>query len=136
MNSNDDSSAPKGGSKELGSRIRALREARRATDPSYTLRQFAKAVGVSPTYVSMIETGEMTASAEVLKKIAVLLGANVDELLSLADKFDPALNRVVAQPGVAAFLRTVDGMSSEELKKVQTIVDYVKNKSETDKPDV
>ena len=116
------------GSKALGERIRQLREARRAEDPAnFSGRQFSLALGISPTYLSKIETGELPASAELLKEIAERLGTDVDELLALANKFDPALGTIIMEkPKVmATFLRTASGMSPEQLSKVQSYMKFV-----------
>lgn len=116
------------GSKALGERIRQLREARRAEDPAnFSGRQFSLALGISPTYLSKIETGELPAKAELLKKMAERLGADVDELLALANKFDPALGTIIMEkPKVmATFLRTASGMSPEQLSKVQSYMKFV-----------
>ena len=116
------------GSKALGERIRQLREARRAEDPAnFSGRQFSLALGISPTYLSKIETGELPAKAELLKKMAERLGTDVDELLALANKFDPALETIIMEkPKVmATFLRTASGMSPEQLSKVQSYMKFV-----------
>jgi transcriptional regulator with XRE-family HTH domain len=42
----------------FGKKIRDLREARLRDDPKFTLRQFATAVGISPTFLSKVERGE------------------------------------------------------------------------------
>ena len=109
------------GNREFGNLIRALREAKKKTDPKYSLRQFAVAVGISATYLSKVETGDFDPPApDKIKRIAELLGYNPDELLALAGRVDPELNDIIRkQPReMAEFLRTVSGMSSAQLKKL------------------
>ncbi len=97
-------------SKELGEKIRQLREAKKATNPAFSLRRFANAVGVSATFLSKVETGEsLPPSADKIKIIAELLETDADELLALAGKVDPRLPEIIReQPrAVADLLRTV-----------------------------
>ena len=47
---------------------------------SLTQEELAKAVGVAPKYISMLERGERTPGFALAKKIADFLGATVDEI--------------------------------------------------------
>jgi HTH-type transcriptional regulator, competence development regulator len=93
---------------EFGQRIRELREAKRKTDPAFSLRRFALAVGVSAAFLSKVEMGEaLPPKAEKIIKMAELLDVNADELLALAGKVDPILPEIIReQPKMADFLRT------------------------------
>jgi len=72
------------GNPKFGKRIRDLREAKLKTDPKFTLRQFATAVGISPTYLSKVERGEFDPpKAENIIKMATLLDADADETRSI-----------------------------------------------------
>jgi transcriptional regulator with XRE-family HTH domain len=105
----------------FGKRIRELREARLRDDPKFTLRQFATAVGISPTFLSKVERGEFDPpKAENIMKMAQLLDVDPDELLSLAGKYDPELGKIIKEQPTALpdLLRTVRGMSEEELRKL------------------
>lgn len=105
----------------FGQRIRELREAKLRGDPKFTLRQFATAVGISPTFLSKVERGEFDPpKAENIIKMAELLGVDADELLSLAGKYDPELGKIIKEQPTALpdLLRTVRGMSAEELRKL------------------
>jgi len=105
----------------FGKRIRELREAKLRTDPRFTLRQFAKMVHVSPTFLSKMERGEFDPpKPEKIKKMAELLEVDADELLALAGRVDPELNEIIReQPSVLPdLLRTVRGMSDEQLRKL------------------
>jgi HTH-type transcriptional regulator, competence development regulator len=96
-------------SPEFGQRIRELREAKRKTNPAFSLRRFAEAICVSATFLSKVETGESPPpSADKIKRMAELLGANADELLALAGKVDPVLPEIIREMprAMADFLRT------------------------------
>jgi transcriptional regulator with XRE-family HTH domain len=101
-------------------------------DPAFSLRQFAAAVGISPTFLSKVENGESTPpSAENIQKMAALLDYDADELLALAGRFDPALEDIIAeQPkAVADLLRTAKSLNAtdEDFEKLRKYL--VKKKS-------
>jgi len=109
------------GNKAFGKRIRELREAKKRTDPKYSLRQFAQAVDISATFLSKVETGEFNPPApEKIKNMAELLGVDSDELLALAGKVDPELPKIIReQPkAMADFLRTAreQNLSEDEIR--------------------
>ena len=111
------------GNPEFGKRIRKLREAKRKTNPDFSLRRFAKAVGISATYVSKVENGEFAPPApDKIKKMAQLLEVDADVLLALAGKVDPALSKIIReQPkAMADFLRTAhdQNLSAEDIEKL------------------
>lgn len=117
------------GNKPFGKHIRDLREHRKATDPSFSLRQFAESIGVSPTFLSKMETGEFDPPApEKIKKMAELLQVDADELLALAGRVDPKLNDIIkGQPkAIADFLRTAQGLSAQ---RIQEITEQLKDES-------
>ena len=126
-----------GGSKELGNKIRQLREEKRKTDPNFTGRQFSITLGISPTYLSKIETGDMPAGAELLKRIAALLDTDPDILLALGEKVDPDLNRIIVErpQAMASFLRAASGLSDQQLAKLRGYMDALseENKKEGNK---
>jgi transcriptional regulator with XRE-family HTH domain len=126
-----------GGSKELGERIRQLREEKRKTDPKFTGRQFSITLEISPTYLSKIETGDMPAGAELLKRIAALLDTDPDILLALGEKVDPDLNQIIVEKpqAMASFLRTASGLSDQQLTKLRGYMDALseENKKEGNK---
>jgi HTH-type transcriptional regulator, competence development regulator len=108
------------GNPRFGKRIRALREKRKKDDPQFSLRKFAEAVGISPTYLSKVEKGEFAPpSPQNIKKIAELLEVDADELLALAGKVDPDLSEIVKeQPkAMADLLRAAHNLSEEELRE-------------------
>ena len=107
------------GNPQFGKRIRELREAKKRTDPAFSLRRFAEAIGFSATFLSKVETGEFDPpKAENIKRMAELLGADPWELLHLAEKTDPEILQMVKdQPReMADFLRTAreQGITPDE----------------------
>jgi len=109
------------GNKRFGGKLRELREAKLKTDPNFTLRKFATAVGISPTFLSKVERGEFDPPApEKIMKMAELLDTDADELLALANRFDPELEKIIREQPTALpdLLRTVRGMSEEQVRKL------------------
>lgn len=107
------------GNPQFGKRIRELREAKKRTDPAFSLRRFAEAIGFSATFLSKVETGEFDPpKAENIKRMAELLDADPWELLHLAEKTDPEILQMVKdQPReMADFLRTAreQGITPDE----------------------
>jgi transcriptional regulator with XRE-family HTH domain len=110
-------------SKDFGQVVRDRREEKKKSDPRFSLRQFAQAVGISATFLSKVETGEFPPpSAEKIKKMAELLDLNADELLALAGKVAPDLPEIIReQPkAVADFLRTAQehGLTEQDFQKL------------------
>lgn len=124
------------GNPAFGKRIRDLREARLKTDPKFTLRQFATAVGISATFLSKVERGEFDPpSAENIIKMAERLGVDADELLALANRFDPDLGDIIKErpKSVPDLLRSVRGMSDAEIQRLikQATILHETHSSET-----
>ena len=104
------------GEQGFGATIRELREER-----GIGLRQFARMIGVSATYLSKIERGEMPPPAEDrVKEIARLLDQDADELLALAGKVASDLNEIIRNHPreMASFLRTASGLSRQQLERL------------------
>jgi transcriptional regulator with XRE-family HTH domain len=86
------------------------------------LREFAKKLGVSPTYVSKVERDEMSPPAEDrVKATALLLGMDADELLALAGKVSSDLSEIIRERPVtmASILRTARNLPEEQLKAIE-----------------
>jgi len=95
----------------------------REKDPAFSLRRFAEAVGISPTFLSKVETGEFDPPApDKIKKIAELLHIDADELLAMAGRVDPELPKIIiGQPkAMADFLRTArdQKLTAEDLEEL------------------
>jgi hypothetical protein len=61
--------------------------------------------------------------------MAELLGVDADELLNLANKFDPELEEIIKSEPIALpdLLRTVKGMSTDELRQLTAQIKKQKN---------
>ena len=82
--------------KTLGDYIRDRREALRAEDPGYSLRQVAERVGIEPSYLSKVERGLGSPPAEeTLLRIARELGLDGDVVLALAGKVSADLRDTI-----------------------------------------
>lgn len=128
MNGNNDNTRTKEINLKFANRIRELREERKATDPSFSQRQFAKALGVSSTYLNYVEMGQTVASATLIMKIAEKLGVDADELFALANKMSPDLQPILNRPGVPALLRKVANLSEEEIASFNRQLDEKQGK--------
>ncbi len=111
------------GNKEFGQRIRDLREAKKAVDPTFSLRQFAQKVGISATFLSKIETGEFDPpKAKHVITMAELLEVDADELLALAGKTNPELDEIIkSEPkAMADLLRMARdrGLTADDLERI------------------
>ena len=113
--------------KTFGATIRDLREAQQIS-----LRKFADKVGISPTYLSKIERDEFPPPGEeTVKKFAVALDQDPDELLALAGKVSSDLPAIIQQRPreLASFLRTASALSSDEMAKLTKYVEKMKRSS-------
>jgi HTH-type transcriptional regulator, competence development regulator len=89
----------------FGAVVRREREAKKIG-----LREMAKMIGISPTYLSKIERDEFLPPAEdKVKAIAKIIGSDTDELLALAGKVSSDLTEIIRrQPReMASILRSV-----------------------------
>jgi transcriptional regulator with XRE-family HTH domain len=85
-------------SNSFGTHIRTQREARRASDPSFSVRQLATRIGVEPSYLSKVERGETPPpSEEKIRRLAIELNDDQDVLLAMAGKVSTDLQDVIRQ---------------------------------------
>ena len=110
----------------FGAFIRARREAK-----EIGLREMAKMIGVSPTYVSKVERDEFPPPAEdKVRLIAGVIGCDVDELLARAGKVATDLSDIIKRNPVevAALLRTTKGLTADELNRLAREAQKAKEK--------
>jgi len=101
---------------KFGAFIRQRREAK-----EIGLREMAKMIGVSPTYLSKVERDEFTPPTEdKVKAIAQIIGCDVDELLARAGRVASDLSDIIKRRPVelAALLRTTKGLNTEDIARL------------------
>jgi len=80
----------------FGSYVREHREAKRADDPTYSVRQVAKRIGVEPAYLSKVEREDVAPPSEAtILKLADELGEDPDVLLAMAGKVSTELQDII-----------------------------------------
>lgn len=97
---------------EFGPLVRRERESRKIG-----LRDMARRIGVSPTYLSMVERGEFSPPAEdKVVAIADILDCNRDKFLALAGKISSDVhNLIVKTPRISALVRATPNLSPTQL---------------------
>lgn len=98
---------------KFGAFIRRERETR-----EIGLREMAKKIGVSPTYMSKVERDEFTPPTEdKVRAIAQIIECDVDELLAMAGRMPSDLADIIKRNPVevSALLRTTSGMTRDEI---------------------
>jgi transcriptional regulator with XRE-family HTH domain len=114
------------GKKSFGALVRREREGK-----GIGLRQMAKMIGVSPTYLSKVERDEFPPPAEdKVKAIAKIIECDSDDLLALAGRVASDLSGIIKeQPReMASFLRAAKGLTPEELAKLANAARKAKEK--------
>ena len=111
----------------FGEHIRQWREEREVG-----LRQFAKAIGVSPTFVSKMERGTgPLPGEETIRKMAVYFGKNPDELLAMADKVAAdVLAIIIKQPAYARFIRENAQLTKEQWEALARQLHVLQDKND------
>ena len=111
---------------KFGAFIRREREAK-----EIGLREMAKMIGVSPTYLSKVERDEFAPPAEdKVKAIAQIIGCDVDELLARAGRVASDLSDIIKRHPVelAALLRTTKGLTTEDIARLARNAQKAKDK--------
>ncbi len=107
---------PEMSEKKFGALVRREREAK-----EIGLREMAKMVGVSPTYLSKVERDEFPPPAEdKVRKIARIIGQDADELLALAGRAASDLTDIIRKRPreMADFLRAAKGLTAEDMARL------------------
>ena len=104
------------GRMSFGALVRREREAKKIG-----LREMAKKIGASPTYLSKIERGDFDPPAEdKVRKIAEIIGRDPDELLALAGRVASDLTDIIRQRPreMADFLRAARNLTADDLARL------------------
>src|SRR5262249_41659017 len=111
---------------KFGAFVRREREAR-----EIGLREMAKMIGVSPTYLSKVERDESSPPAEdKVKAIAKIIECDPDDLLALAGRVSTDLADIIKKRPVrvAELLRTTKGFSAADLARLTEQAQKMKEK--------
>lgn len=106
---------------DFGDHLRKRREARRAQDPRFSLRQLAARIGVEPSYLSKVERGQEPPPSEArVVQLAGELGEDADVLLALAGKVSTDLQEVIRRRPrlMARLLRALSEMPDHAVVRV------------------
>ena len=112
--------------KKFGAFVRREREAK-----EIGLREMAKMIGVSPTYLSKVERDEFPPPAEdKVRKIAKIIECDADELLARAGRVSSDISDIIKRHPVelAALLRTTKGLKAEDIARLASDAQKAKNK--------
>jgi ribosome-binding protein aMBF1 (putative translation factor) len=126
MDTKREQSAMVSGKEKFGEFVRREREAK-----EIGLREMAKMVGISPTYLSKIERDEFPPPAEdKVRKIAAIIGCDADELLARADRVSSDLSEIIKRRPVqmAALLRTTKGLTADDMARLARLAQKAKDK--------
>ena len=113
------------GREKFGAFIRREREAK-----EFGLREMAKMIGVSPTYLSKIERDEFPPPAEdKVKAIAQIIGFDADDLLARAGRVASDLSDIIKERPreIAALLRTTKGLTADDMARLARQAQRAKN---------
>jgi HTH-type transcriptional regulator, competence development regulator len=115
-----------GGKEKFGAFVRQKRE---AMEPKVGLREMAKMIGVSPTYLSKVERDEFAPPAEdKVRKIAEIIKCDADDLLARADRVSSDISDIIKRHPVelAALLRTTKGLTADDIARLARQAQKVK----------
>lgn len=102
-----------GAEEKFGAFIRRQRESR-----DLGLREMAKMIGISPTYLSKIERDEFPPPAEDrVRAIAKIIECDPDDLLARAGRVSSDITDIIKRQPVqlSALLRTTKGLSTDDI---------------------
>jgi transcriptional regulator with XRE-family HTH domain len=111
---------------KFGAFIRREREAK-----EIGLREMAKLIGVSPTYLSKVERDEFSPPAEdKVKAIAQIIKCDADDLLARAGRVSSDISDIIKRNpvGLAALLRTANGLKAEDITRLAHEAQKAKDK--------
>lgn len=119
--------SPSRSSRTLGQTIRDRR-----VEKHLGLRELARAMEITPSYLSDIENDRRVPAQEVLKTIAKELDLSVDELMALGGRLDEQTERYLkTQPQAAVLFRRIsrNRLGQADLKVLLDKTDQIAKKS-------
>jgi transcriptional regulator with XRE-family HTH domain len=121
------------GKKRIGKETFGQYIRRRRMEKQFTLREFARQVGVSPTYMSHVEQDMSDPpTAERVRKMAELLDENPDELIAMAGRLPEDLSEIIQNRAteMPELLREASGLTPDQLQKVRDQIRKLKEQGE------
>jgi len=114
------------GTNTFGNHVKTIRTARNIGQ-----REMARAIGISPSYLNDIENNKRAApSKEIIKKIADILEANLENLYDLAgkdkNKIPPDIPDIIKKNNeIPSLLRVIEkyDLNSLEIKKIKKTIE-------------
>jgi len=124
--------------KEQGKKLREIREKK-----GLSLREAARQAGVSPTLLSLVETGKRKPTSALLVKLASVLSVPQDELLFLYDYYEinevnRRLHRLAKEFDAVLFehLEEItslgEGAKKDILRMIEAVLEKEKEKKKND----
>ena len=111
---------------KFGATIRKLRE-----EKELSIKKLSEKIGMTPTYLAPIERDAFKPPAvKLIIKLARILGANVDELCSLAGKVSPEIQRAISM-NPAPIGRIIKAISKLPCKKLDEMANRLDPKGKT-----
>ncbi|MBQ9622067.1 MAG: helix-turn-helix transcriptional regulator [Treponema sp.] len=98
--------------KSIGQRIREYRRLR-----SFTQEKLAEEIGISPTHMSHIETGNTKLSLQVLVDLSQILDVSADSIIQTRKKSDDATDKT----DFSEFASIYNALSDEKQKALLQI---------------
>jgi transcriptional regulator with XRE-family HTH domain len=115
------------GREKFGAFIRQEREAK-----GLSLRDMAKKIKVSPTFLSKVETEDWKPGEEKLRRIAEVIGCDPDILLARAGRVPTELSEIIKNSPhrhqMTALLRTTKGFTADEMESLVRQAQKIKEK--------
>jgi transcriptional regulator with XRE-family HTH domain len=104
---------------DLGERLRQARLARAAAEPrGFSVRAVAARLGVSATYLSLVERGAQRPTEAFLRALAADLGLEAEALLPLAGRVaEDVTAALIARPALAEAVRALRDLPEPELRR-------------------
>jgi transcriptional regulator with XRE-family HTH domain len=116
-----------GAREKFGAFIRRERVAK-----GLSLRDMAKKIKVSPTFLSKVETEDWKPGEEKLRMIAEVIGCNADELVARAGRVPTELSDIIRKSPhrrqMTTLLRTARGFSADEMEQLVRQAQRIKEK--------
>ena len=115
-----------GEKEQFGAFIRRKREER-----ELGLREMAKTIGISPTYLSKCERDEFDPPTEErIRRIAEILQCDAEELIARAGRVPADLAKIIKRHPLemAALLRKTKGMSADDINRLASEAEKVKKR--------